>query len=170
MENDTVWREAIVTVSDRCSAGTREDLTGSKLREVLVQEGYDVVDVRVVPDEMDKITEALRFLCDVLRCDLVVTNGGTGVSPRDVTPEATKQVIEREIPGMAEAMRHESLKKTPHAMLSRAVVGIRGSTLIVNLPGSPKGALENFMAIKAAIPHALEKIHGDPSDCASVIE
>jgi molybdopterin adenylyltransferase len=164
-----VWRAAIVTVSDRCSAGTREDLTGSKLREVLVQEGYDVVDVRVVPDEMDKIAEALRFLCDVLRCDLVVTNGGTGVSPRDVTPEATKQVIEREIPGMAEAMRHESLKKTPHAMLSRAVVGIRGSTLIVNLPGSPKGALENFMAIKAVIPHALEKIHGDPSDCASVI-
>lgn len=164
-----MWRAAIVTVSDRCSAGTREDLTGSKLREVLVQEGYDVVDVRVVPDEMDKIAEALRFLCDVLRCDLVVTNGGTGVSPRDVTPEATKQVIEREIPGMAEAMRHESLKKTPHAMLSRAVVGIRGSTLIVNLPGSPKGALENFMAIKAAIPHALEKIHGDPSDCASVI-
>jgi molybdopterin adenylyltransferase len=164
-----VWRAAIVTVSDRCSAGTREDLTGSKLREVLVQEGYDVVDVRVVPDETDKIAEALRFLCDVLRCDLVVTNGGTGVSPRDVTPEATKQVIEREIPGMAEAMRHESLKKTPHAMLSRAVVGIRGSALIVNLPGSPKGALENFMAIKAAIPHALEKIHGDPSDCASVI-
>ena len=164
-----MWRAAIVTVSDRCSAGTREDLTGSKLREVLVQEGYDVVDVRVVPDEMDKITEALRFLCDVLRCDLVVTNGGTGVSPRDVTPEATKQVIEREIPGMAEAMRHESLKKTPHAMLSRAVVGIRGSTLIVNLPGSPKGALENFMAIKAAIPHALEKIHGDSSDCASAI-
>jgi len=164
-----VWRAAIVTVSDRCSAGTREDLTGSKLREVLVQEGYDVVDVRVVPDEMDKIAEALRFLCDVLRCDLVVTNGGTGVSPRDVTPEATKQVIEREIPGMAEVMRHESLKKTPHAMLSRAVVGIRGSTLIVNLPGSPKGALENFMAIRTAIPHALEKIHGDPSDCASVI-
>ena len=164
-----MWRAAIVTVSDRCSAGTREDLTGSKLREVLVQEGYDVVDVRVVPDEMDKIAEALRFLCDVLRCDLVVTNGGTGVSPRDVTPEATKQVIEREIPGMAEVMRHESLKKTPHAMLSRAVVGIRGSTLIVNLPGSPKGALENFMAIRAAIPHALEKIHGDPSDCASVI-
>lgn len=164
-----MWRAAIVTVSDRCSAGTREDLTGSKLREVLVQEGYDVVDVRVVPDEMDKIAEALRFLCDVLRCDLVVTNGGTGVSPRDVTPEATKQVIEREIPGMAEVMRHESLKKTPHAMLSRAVVGIRGSTLIVNLPGSPKGALENFMAIRTAIPHALEKIHGDPSDCASVI-
>jgi len=161
-----VWKVAIVTVSDRCSAGTREDLTGSRLREILIQEGYEVVDVMVVPDEMDKITGALKFLCDVVHCDLVVTNGGTGVSPRDVTPEATKQVIDREIPGMAEAMRHESLKKTPHAMLSRAVVGIRGSTLIVNLPGSPKGALENFMVIKAAIPHALEKIRGDPSECA----
>lgn len=155
-----------MTVSDRCSEGVREDVTGSKLCDLLRQEGYDLVDVRVVPDERDRISKALRELCDFLKCDLVVTNGGTGVSPRDVTPEATRDVIEREIPGMAEAMRMGSLSKTPHAMLSRAVVGVRGETLIVNLPGSPKGALENFSMIRDAIPHALEKIHGDPSDCA----
>lgn len=160
------WKAAVVTVSDRCSQGIREDVTGSKLVDMLKQEGYDVVDVRIVPDERDQIAKVLRELCDVSKCDLVVTNGGTGVSPRDVTPEATRDVIEREVPGMAEAMRAESLKKTPHAMLSRAVVGIRGETLIVNLPGSPKGAIENFEVIKHAIPHALEKIHGDPSECA----
>ncbi|MEJ5299747.1 MAG: MogA/MoaB family molybdenum cofactor biosynthesis protein [Thermodesulforhabdaceae bacterium] len=163
-----MWKAAVVTVSDRCFAGFRDDLTGYRLREVLAQEGYDVVDVKIVPDEIDKIAEILQFLCDVVHCDLVVTNGGTGVSPRDVTPEATKKVIDREVPGMAEAMRYESLKKTPNAMLSRAVVGIRGQSLIINLPGSPGGALENFTAIKAAIPHALEKIHGDPSECASL--
>lgn len=161
------WKVAIVTVSDRCSAGMREDLTGSKLKEMLVNEGYNVIEIRIVPDERDKISQALCELCDAVGCDLVITNGGTGVSPRDVTPEATKDVIEREIPGMAEAMRAESLKKTPHAMLSRAVVGIRGRSLIINLPGSPSGAVENLTALKHAIPHALEKIQGDPSECAS---
>lgn len=161
-----MWKVAIVTVSDRCSLGIREDLTGANLKKLLMQEGYNVVDVRIVPDERDKIAKTLCELCDALGCDLIVTNGGTGVSPRDVTPEATKDVIEREVPGMAEVMRLESLKKTPHAMLSRAVVGIRGKSLIINLPGSPSGAVENFMAVKVAIPHALEKIHGDPSECA----
>ncbi|MCX7822040.1 MAG: MogA/MoaB family molybdenum cofactor biosynthesis protein [Syntrophobacterales bacterium] len=160
------WKVAIVTVSDRCSLGEREDLTGAKLKSLLQEEGYRIIDLRIVPDERDRISEVLRELCDTVGCDLVITNGGTGVSPRDVTPEATKDVIDREIPGMAEAMRAESLRKTPYAMLSRAIVGVRGKSLIINLPGSPSGAVENFMAIRVSIPHALEKIQGDPSECS----
>ncbi len=161
-----MWKTAIVTVSDRCFNGVREDETGRVLRSFLEKEGYEVVGVFIVPDEKEMIAEKLIELSDKLDCDLILTNGGTGVSPRDVTPEATKTVIEKEIPGIAEAMRMESLKITPHAMLSRAIAGIRGKTLIINLPGSPSGALENLVAIKKAIPHALEKIKGDPSECA----
>lgn len=157
---------AIITVSDRGSRGERVDRSGQALTDRLESLGYDVVDRVVVADEIPEITTALRHCADARSVGLIVTTGGTGVSPRDVTPDATMTVVDRLIPGMAEAMRAASLLKTPHAMISRAIVGVRGSTLIVNLPGSPKGALENLEAILQALPHALEKIQGDTSDCA----
>jgi len=119
-----------------------------------------------VPDEPGQIVAALLRYADELGLALVLTTGGTGLSPRDNTPEATAQVIERPVPGMAEAMRAEGLKHTPHAMLSRGLAGARGATLIINLPGSPRGALESLEAVLPALPHALEKLGGDPSDCA----
>ncbi|MCU0575370.1 MAG: MogA/MoaB family molybdenum cofactor biosynthesis protein [Desulfobacterota bacterium] len=118
------------------------------------------------PDDIDLIKERLASWCDERGLDLIVTTGGTGLSPRDVTPEATLSVIDRRVPGMEEVMRAESLKKTPHAMISRAVVGARKRTLIINLPGSPKAARECLEAIAPALPHALEKLGGDMSDCA----
>lgn len=157
---------AVLTVSDRGSRGEREDLSGKALEEVLELNGFAVVEREVVPDEVEAVADALARFADELRVDLVLTTGGTGLSPRDVTPEATLRVIEREVPGMAEAMRASSLLKTPHAMLSRAVCGIRGSTLIVNLPGSPRGARENLEVILPALPHGLSKLRGDPSECA----
>lgn len=157
---------AIVTVSDRSARGEREDVSGQVLAERLLAEGYDINLRMVVADEADKISTALRELADHARVALIVTTGGTGLAPRDVTPEATEEILTRTIPGMAEAMRAASLAKTPHAMLSRAVVGVRGATLIVNLPGSPKGALENLAVLLPALPHALQKIQGDTSDCA----
>ncbi len=161
------WKVGILTVSDRGAAGEREDLSGPALREALAGGPYRVACYEVVPDEPDRISEALRRWADREGLDLVLTTGGTGVAPRDVTPEATRAVIEREVPGMAEAMRWASLQKTPHAMISRALVGIRGRTLIVNLPGSPRAARENLEVLLPALPHAIEKIHGDPSECGS---
>jgi len=157
---------AIVTVSDRSARGQREDVSGQVLAERLLAEGYGINFRLVVPDEVTEISAALRELADHAGVALIVTTGGTGLAPRDVTPEATAGVLTRTIPGMAEAMRAASLAKTPHAMLSRALVGVRGATLIVNLPGSPKGALENLAVLLPALPHALEKIQGDTSDCA----
>lgn len=157
---------ALVTVSDKGAKGERDDTSGDLLAERLVAEGYHVLYRAVVPDEADQIAEKLRKYADEEKVALIVTTGGTGVSPRDVTPEATLEVITRTVPGMAEAMRAASMGKTPHAMLSRAVVGIRGSTLIINLPGSPKGALENLTVLLPAMVHALDKIQGDPSECA----
>jgi molybdopterin adenylyltransferase len=156
---------AIVTVSDRGAAGEREDESGRVVAATLHAQGYEVRVRALVPDEIPAIVAELRRCVDVEKVALVVTTGGTGVAPRDVTPEATLQVIERPVPGMAEAMRTASLLKTPHAMISRALVGIRNATLIVNLPGSPRGALENLTVLLPALPHALEKIQGDPSDC-----
>jgi molybdenum cofactor synthesis domain-containing protein len=160
------WKVGILTLSDKGSRGEREDLSGPALRELLPPETYRVEAYAVIPDERDAIVEKLVEWSDEQALALILTTGGTGVSPRDVTPEATLAVIERDVPGMAEAMRRASLEKTPHAMISRAVVGIRRRTLIVNLPGSPRGARENLLAILPAVPHALEKIHGDPSECA----
>ncbi len=157
---------AVITVSDKGARGEREDLSGPGLRERLAREGYQVVHEQVVADEMEQIEDAIRQCADRRRVALVLTTGGTGVAPRDITPEATLEVIERQVPGIAEAMRAFSLTKTPHAMLSRAVAGIRGQSLVINLPGSPRAALENLEAVIAALGHALDKIQGDPSDCA----
>lgn len=156
---------ALITVSDRGSRGEREDTSGSKLLDRLEAAGYEVLYREIIPDEVSQISRTLCLYADEKRVALIITTGGTGVSPRDVTPDATASVVDRMIPGMAEAMRAAGLQKTPHAMISRAVVGIRGATLIVNLPGSPKGALENLEVILPALSHTLEKIQGDPSDC-----
>jgi len=161
-----MYRIGILTVSDRGARGEREDRSGPALAEaILALPGAEVVAQAVVPDERPEIEAALRrWVAEGL--DLILTTGGTGFSPRDVTPEATRAVIEREAPGLAEAMRAESLRITPHAMLSRAVAGMAGSTLIVNLPGSPKAACENLRTLLPALPHGLDKLRGDPSECA----
>ena len=161
------WRVGILTLSDKGSRGEREDLSGTAIRDLLSPEVYAVDAYEVIPDERDTIVSTLVRWIDEGGLDLVLTTGGTGVSPRDVTPEATRSVIERELPGFAEAMRWASLQKTPHAVISRAVAGIRRRSLIVNLPGSPRAVRENLSVILPALPHALEKIQGDPSDCAS---
>ncbi len=161
-------RTAILTISDRGSKGERQDLSGPALRERLGEaEAFIVVDERIVSDEPDEIKAALTNWCDSGSMALILTTGGTGFSPRDLAPEATMAVVDRPAPGFAEAMRLESLKITPHAMISRAVAGIRGSTLIINFPGSPKAARECLEVVLPALPHALEKLAGDPSDCGS---
>ena len=157
---------AILTLSDKGSRGEREDLSGPALRDWLAERGVAVACLAMMPDELEQIAATLEDWAARLQVDLILTTGGTGVSPRDLTPEATRRVIERELPGFAERMRQESLKKTPHAIISRALAGIRGETLIVNLPGSPKGAVENLAAVWPAIPHTIAKMKGDPTDCA----
>ena len=156
----------VLTISDRSSQGLRQDASGPQLADLLRQHEIEVVWTAVVPDEEREIGRALIEWADDQRADLIITTGGTGLSPRDVTPEATTAVVQRLIPGMAEAMRAASLLKTPHAMISRAVAGVRGKTLIINLPGSPKGAIENLEAVLPALKHAIAKIQGDPSECA----
>ena len=155
----------VITLSDKGSRGEREDISGREVIDMLADLDIRVADYEIVPDEKEIIKKKIIEYTDTRRLDLVVTTGGTGVSPRDVTPDATLEVIEKELPGMAEAMRAESMKKTPHAMISRAVAGIRGHSLIVNLPGSPKGARENLAVILPALKHTIEKIQGDESDC-----
>ena len=159
-------RTAIITLSDKGSKGEREDESGRTIREMVSAIGAAVRHYEVLPDERPLIAALLARLADTGAIDLIITTGGTGVAPRDVTPEATRDVIERELPGMAEAMRAESLKKTAHAMISRSVAGIRKQTLIVNLPGSPRAVRENLAVILPALQHAVEKIQGDSSDCA----
>lgn len=159
-------RTAIITLSDKGSKGERVDESGKAIREMVLTLGADVRHYEVLPDERPIIAATLVRLSDSGQIDLILTTGGTGVAPRDVTPDATRDVIDRELPGMAEAMRAESLKKTAHAMISRSVAGIRKQTLIVNLPGSPRAVRENLAVILPALSHAIEKIKGDPSDCA----
>lgn len=156
----------VLTISDKGSRGERKDESGPEVIRLLRTVSVDVTAYEVIPDERDVIREKLIEFADDKGLDLVVTTGGTGVSPRDLTPDATRDVIEKELPGMAEAMRSESLAKTPHAMISRAIAGIRKGTLIINLPGSPKGARENLTVVLPALRHAIEKIKGDESDCA----
>jgi len=157
---------AILTMSDKGAAGLRTDTSGPGLESWLAERGITILDYKMIPDDMATIAATLREWSDSGRFDLILTTGGTGVSPRDVTPDATVQVLDRLIPGFGEVMRMKSLEKTPHAIISRAVAGIRGKTLIINLPGSPKGAMENLEAVWPAIPHAVAKIRGDPGDCA----
>ncbi|GAB4363181.1 MAG: MogA/MoaB family molybdenum cofactor biosynthesis protein [Deltaproteobacteria bacterium] len=159
-------RAAVVTVSDRSFRKERPDASGPAVAELLATLPAAVEQQVVIPDEADHIRRTLRHFSDDLGLDLVVTTGGTGVAPRDVTPEATASVLDRQIPGMAEAMRAGSLKRVASAMLSRAVVGIRGKTMIVNLPGSPGGARENLLEILSVIPHAIGKIRDEGGDCA----
>src|SRR4030042_5662518 len=154
---------AVLTLSDKGSKGEREDLSGPLIQEMLGRIGAEVKYYEILPDEKDSIKEKIiKYSNEV---DLILTTGGTGVCPRDVTPDATLEVIDREVPGIAEAMGMEGLKKTNRAMLSRAVAGVRGKTLIINLPGSPKAVKENLSVILDALPHAIEKIKGDPSEC-----
>jgi len=153
-------RTAIVTVSDSVAAGKRDDRSGARVRERAEALGWNVAFREVVPDERDQIARALIRLADSQHASLILTTGGTGVGPRDVTPEAARSVIQREIPGLGEIMRAEGLKATPYAALSRSLAGIRGRTLIVTLPGSPKGAQESFDAIAKLIPHIIDLIEG----------
>lgn len=153
---------AILTVSDRSARGEREDRSGPVLRQLVEAQGWNVVDLQVLADEQDAIESQLVMWSDESEIDLILTTGGTGFAPRDRTPEATLNVIDRAAPGLAEAMRLASLRKTPHAMLSRAVAGIRGATLIINLPGSPRGAKENLQAVLQVLPHAVDLLREDP--------
>jgi molybdopterin adenylyltransferase len=158
-------KAAILVLSDKGSRGERQDTSGPALEVWLAGHGVKVMHTELIPDDEELIVVKLMGWSDSGALDLVVTCGGTGVSPRDVTPEATLKVVERVIPGFGEEMRRASLTKTPHAMVSRAIAGIRGATLIINLPGSPKGATENLAAIWPAVPHAIAKIKGDSADC-----
>jgi len=156
----------ILTMSDKGSRGEREDISGAVIKEMIAGLPAEVKAYEVIPDETAAIEAKLKEWADSLSLDLVLTTGGTGVTPRDVTPEATRAVIERELPGMSEAMRAESLKKTPNAMISRAVCGIRKTTLIVNLPGSPRAVKENLAVVMPALKHTVEKIKGSDAECA----
>jgi molybdopterin adenylyltransferase len=156
-------RFGILTLSDRSSRGERPDASGPILAELIRAQNWLVVEQAILADDESAIRTELSVWADSNRFDVILTTGGTGFALRDVTPEATRAVIQREAPGLAESMRLESLKKTPHAMLSRGIAGIRGRTLIVNLPGSPKGALENLQTILPVLTHAVQLLNDDPN-------
>lgn len=159
------YRVGILTLSDKGACGEREDESGTLLSELVSGLG-NVLRYQIIADDQDKIVMMLKSWVDDLGLDLILTTGGTGLSPRDVTPQATAAVLDYQVPGMAEAMRAASLGKTSRAMISRALVGVRQQTLIVNLPGSPKAVKENFEVVLPVLPHALAKLNGDPEDCA----
>ena len=165
-----MFSAGILTVSDKGSRGEREDLSGPEIRRIVEDLGFRVEASEIVPDEADQVERKLIEFADGKQLDLILTTGGTGLSPRDVTPEATRRVLEREIPGIAEAMRTEGYRITPFAMLSRALAGVRCRSLIVNLPGSPRAVRENLQIIAPVLNHALEKIQGDPRDCSTTIQ
>jgi molybdenum cofactor synthesis domain-containing protein len=161
-----VIKVGILTLSDKGSKGEREDLSGKTLIELSEAENWNVIKYEVIPDEKYQIVEILKIWTDKENLDLIITTGGTGVYPRDVTPEATKEVIEKEIPGIPEYIRYISYPITPMAALTRGLAGVRKTTLIINLPGSPKAIKEIFPKLVPIIKHAIEKIKGDPSECA----
>ncbi len=166
MEANNPFRIGILTLSDKGSRGEREDASGQVVKEMIADLG-EVTCAQILPDEFEPIVNCLKEWSDREKLNLILTTGGTGVSPRDVTPQATLQILDYEIPGMAEAMRQRSLEITPHAMLSRSLAGVRGQTLIINLPGSPKSVRENLAVVLPALKHALLKIGGDPTECAT---
>ena len=163
-----MYHAAVLTVSDRSFRGERPDAGGPLVAEMLKNAGYEVVTTAIVPDEQAQIEEKLCQIVDSGEVQLLVTTGGTGFAPRDVTPEATRSVCERLTPGIPEAMRYASMQVTNRAMLSRAQAGIRKGTLIINLPGSPKAAKENLEAVLPALSHGLEMLSGRPADCAKL--
>ena len=160
-------RFGILTLSDRSARGERADASGPALADLIRAENWSVAEQAILPDDESAIRAKLMEWADSGRFDVILTTGGTGFALRDVTPEATRAVIQRDAPGLAETMRAESLKKTPHAMLSRTVAGIRGQTLIVNLPGSPKGAIENLQTIAPVLSHAVQLLKDDPASESS---
>ena len=157
-----IWA-AVITVSDACSRGEREDTSGAALTQLLTDLGATIVERRILSDDLEPLVQTLRELADRNDVNLIITTGGTGLGPRDNTPEATRRVIEREAPGIAEAIRAESLKVTPMAMISRGVCGARSGTLIINLPGSPKAVKESFAVIAPVLSHALDLLAGKTS-------
>ena len=153
----------VITASDACASGEREDTSGATLVQLLTDLGAEIVASKILSDDLDQLTQSLIDFADRDDVNLIITTGGTGLGPRDNTPEATQRVIEREVPGIAEAMRAESLKTTPMAMISRGVCGVRSATLIINLPGSPKAVQETFAVIAPVLPHALDLLAGRTS-------
>ena len=168
-QNDSTvrYRAAIICASDRCFQGVREDASIPIIAEILSGQGYEATATIVLPDEYEALRMTMARIADDGSADLIVTTGGTGLAPRDVTPEATAAVIDRAVPGIPEAMRAESMKITPHGMLSRGIAGIRKRTLIINLPGSPKAVKENLSCILPALDHALLMLTGSTQDCAA---
>jgi molybdenum cofactor synthesis domain-containing protein len=164
-ENKVRYAFAVVTMSDKGARGEREDTSGAYLQERLAQEGFELQSYQVIPDQKQVIIDHLKMLADIMSIPLIVTTGGTGVSPTDVTPEAMNEVLDQELPGIAEAMRSASLLKTSRAMLSRGKAGIRKTSLIINMPGSLKAVKENLDVVLPVLRHALEKIGGETSDC-----
>ena len=153
-------RAVVLTVSDACSRGEREDTSGAALVQLLTDVGAEIVKTRILSDDLDQLVQALKACAEREDVNLIITTGGTGLGPRDNTPEATRRVIEREAPGIAEAIRAESLKATPMAMISRGVCGVRAGTLIINLPGSPKAVRESFAVIAPVLAHAIDLLEG----------
>ena len=162
-----MFTAGILTISDKGSRGERQDKSGEAIREILSRMDFRIVNYDIIPDEKGLIVQKLVRWADEDGLDVVITTGGTGLTPRDVTPEATLAVVDRIVPGFAEAMRAESLKKTPHAMLSRAVVGTRGKCLIINLPGSPMAVRECLEVILPALPHAVETLKDQAGECGT---
>jgi molybdenum cofactor synthesis domain-containing protein len=161
------YRVGVLTISDKASLGKRTDESGQTAARILQEEGFKIFRQKIVPDDRRQIADTLVEWVDKEGLSLIVTSGGTGLSPTDITPQAMLEIIDYQVPGMSEAMRAESLKKTPHAMLSRAIAGVRGSCLIINLPGSPGGVEDNLSVILPALTHALSKLGGDTTDCAN---
>lgn len=158
------YKTGILIMSDKGSRGEREDKSGQQI-ETMLGSQFSVDYYDMIPDEKDLIAERLKMLCDELKLDLVLTSGGTGFAPRDVTPEATMEVIEKSVPGISEAIRALGMQNTPKAMLSRGVSGLRGKTLIINMPGSVKGVRESLQAVLPVLPHGLDTLKGDSSEC-----